>query len=77
MREYTRIPLDVHTTYLFNRLPLTEKVGIQNAWLIFAVIAVALLIPVLLLIFFGAYLRNLPCQSPPSTPMETYPEDSQ
>lgn len=70
------IAFDIHTAYLFNSLPLAEKVGVQNAWIIFAAIVVAFLIPVVLLMFFGAHLRSLPSQSLPKSARTTYPVDA-
>lgn len=70
------LPLDIYTTYVFNSLPLAGKVGIQDAWIVFAFIVVALFIPVVVLMFFGAHLRSLPWQSPPRSSIGSYPVDS-
>lgn len=50
----------------FHSLPLGDEIGIQYAWLIFALINVALLLPVLLLRVYGPKWRSLSWQSPPT-----------
>ncbi|OJJ58691.1 hypothetical protein ASPSYDRAFT_78686 [Aspergillus sydowii CBS 593.65] len=47
----------------FYALPLGESVGIQYAWLIFALIVAVLLIPVVMLRYYGRKWRDLPSQS--------------
>lgn len=43
-------------------LPLGESVGIQYAWLIFALIVAVLLVPVVMLRYYGRKWRELPSQ---------------
>ncbi|OAP57700.1 hypothetical protein AYL99_08438 [Fonsecaea erecta] len=50
----------------FYALPFGARVGIQYAWLTFALINVILLLPILLLRVYGPRWRNLPSQSPPT-----------
>ncbi|KAJ5160603.1 uncharacterized protein N7482_007607 [Penicillium canariense] len=49
----------------FYAIPFAERIGIQYAWLTFAIIVVILLIPVVFLKFQGPKWRNLPSQKPP------------
>lgn len=47
-------------------LPLGQKIGYQFAWLTFALINLVLLLPVVLLRFYGPGLRKLAWQAPPT-----------
>ncbi|KAF4770814.1 hypothetical protein HAV15_013232 [Penicillium sp. str.  len=51
----------------FYALPFAERIGIQFAWLTFAMVVVVLLIPVLLLRVSGSRWRKLPSQLAPDT----------
>jgi hypothetical protein len=45
---------------------LGEKIDYQFAWLTFAMINLVLMLPVVMLRFYGPKLRNLPWQRPPT-----------
>ena len=59
--------MDTHTNEIRVSLPFSERIGIQFAWLTFAMIVVVLLIPVLLLRVSGSKWRKLPSQLAPGT----------
>jgi hypothetical protein len=48
------------------RLPLGNKIDYQYAWLIFGLINLVLLVPVVLLRFYGPRIRSQPWQAPPT-----------
>ena len=47
-------------------IPLGDKIGFEFAWLIFAMINVAFLLPMFVLRIYGSKWRSLPWQSPPT-----------
>ncbi|KAJ5863295.1 hypothetical protein N7455_007363 [Penicillium solitum] len=67
------IPADILVSNLvlrvsmLSKLPFAERIGIQFAWLTFAMVVVVLLIPVLLLRVSGSRWRKLPSQLAPDT----------
>ncbi|KAB5545831.1 major facilitator superfamily domain-containing protein [Coniochaeta sp. 2T2.1] len=50
----------------FYAIPLGDEIGYEFAWLTFALINLALLVPVVMLRFYGPRLRSLSWQAPPS-----------
>lgn len=59
--------MNIYTNEFRSRLPFAERIGIQFAWLTFAMVVVVLLIPVLLLRVSGSRWRKLPSQLAPDT----------
>ncbi|KAJ5518363.1 hypothetical protein N7453_000785 [Penicillium expansum] len=65
--DYAIGMLWIHTNEFQFSLPFAERIGIQFAWLTFAMVVVVLLVPVILLRSSGSKWRKLRSQSPLNT----------